>query len=398
MINDNSFPLIPIREFIASKQITLFRTLKQPQFSGELILTDIKGVKSSFFLYMGRLVYGTEGVHPVRRWLRNLTLYAPLTSTELDNLKNNPYHSKSQNLNVSWDYDLLCHWVEEGKLGREQFTRVVKGILAEMFFDLTQAGQITYEFRQYKNLPSPLVLIDADTVIVEAWKNWQYWQGAKLADRSPNFAPLIRHPEQLKAKTSSKTYQILIKLLSKQQTLRDLATQTKPDLVQLTRLLMPYVQMGLIELADIPDLNPPIELSDEYKNKQKYNPQIPLIACLDDSPLVLQTLETIITQAKYQFIGLTDPLKAISSLLEIKPDFIFLDLGLPQGNSYEICAQLRKLSYFRNIPIIMLSDNTSLIDRMRAKMVGATDFLLKPVDDQQMLTLIKKYLAQTTLS
>ncbi len=393
MTNDSNSPLIPIREFIASKQISLFQTLKQPQFSGELILTDTKGVKSSFFVYMGRLIYGTGGQHPVRRWIRNLIIYAPLTSTRLDDLKNKPYQPKSKNLNISWDYDLLCYWVGEGTLGREQFTRVIKGMLAEMFFDLTQVGQITYEFREYKNLPSPLVLIDADTVIVEAWKHWQAWQGAKLADRSPNCAAIIRYPEQLKGKTSSQTFQILIRLLSKTQTLRDLATQTKPDLVQLTRLLMPYIQLGLIELNEIEDLPIPVALPSGYQTLGKLNSESPLIICLDDSPLVLQTLESIITQAGYQFRGLTDPILAISEIIEAKPNFIFLDLGLPQGNSYEICAQLRKLSYFRNIPLIMLSDNGNLIDRMRAKMVGATDFLFKPVDDEQMLIMLKKYLA-----
>jgi chemotaxis family two-component system response regulator PixG len=391
MINESS-SLIPIREFIASKQIALFHTLKQPQFSGELILTDTKEVKSSFFIYMGRLMYGTQGVHPVRRLIRNLIVYAPKTIIEIEQVKNNGYTSKPQNLNASWEYDLLCYWVEQGKLGREQFTRVIKGILAEMFFDLTQSGQITYEFRQRKDLPTPLVLIDADTVIVESWKSWQAWQGAKLADRSPNYAPVIRHPEQLRNQTSTKTYQSLLKLLGKQQTLRDLATQIRPDIVQLTRLIMPYVQMGLIELTEIEDLPEFVELPKEYQIKQRLNPNKPLIAAVDDSNLVLQTLETIITQADYQFIGFTDPVKALAVFMEIKPKFIFLDLGLPQGNAYEICAQLRKLSYFRNIPIIMLTDNGSFVDRMRSKMVGASDVLFKPIDDQQMLAMLKKYL------
>jgi chemotaxis family two-component system response regulator PixG len=401
MINvndDNNSPLISIREFVASKQMALFHTLKQPQFSGELVLTDPKGIKSSFFIYMGRLMYGTKGVHPVRRWIRNIFLYAPKTSIEIEQLKKNGYTSKPQNLDVSWEYDILCYWVDQGKLSREQFTRVVKGILAEIFFDLTQVGQITYEFKEYRDLPVPLVLIDADTVIVEAWKNWQGWQGAKLADRSPNFAPIIRHPEQLKTKTSSKTYQTLLKLLSKQETLRDLATQIRPDLVQLTRLIMPYVQMGLIELGEIEDLPEPVELPKEYQLKQNLNRQTPVIVALDHSPLVLQTLETIITQAGYQFVGLTTPVKIIPILMEIKPDFIFLDIGLSEENAYDICTQLRKLSYFGDTPIVMLSDNGSFLERMRSKMVGASDLLLKPINDEQMLIMLKKYLASSTRS
>ena len=51
---------------------------------------------------------------------------------------------------------------------------------------------------------------------------------------------------------------MLTKLLDGQHTLRDLAIQTKRDLVQLTRSLMPYIKLGLIELVEIPDLTAPI--------------------------------------------------------------------------------------------------------------------------------------------
>ncbi len=391
MTTENSSTMIPIRKFVASKQIALFHTLKQPQFSGELILTDTKGIQSSFFLYMGRLMYGTKGIHPVRRWLRNLGLYAPLTNAELKQLKNSSYTCKPENMQISWDYDLLCYWVDKLLLGREEFTKITQAILAELFFDLTQSGEVTYEFKEYKNLPTPLVLMDADTVIVQAWKSWQTWQAAQLADRSPNTAPIIRNPEQLKNRTSPKTHEILIKLLNKGQTLRDLASQTRPDIVQLTRLLMPYVQLGLIELSEIADIPVPIPLNQgaiEPQNKTKENTTI---ACVDDSYLVLQTLEALISQAGYKFIGISDPIKAMSLFLEIKPDIIFLDLSLPKTNSYDICAQLRRLSDFSEIPIIMLGEHGNFIDRMRAKMVGATDFLLKPIDDEEMLAMLEQY-------
>ncbi|MGA1622442.1 MAG: response regulator, partial [Synechocystis sp.] len=59
---------------------------------------------------------------------------------------------------------------------------------------------------------------------------------------------------------------------------------------------------------------------------------------------------------------------------------------------YEICGQLRKLSIFKNTPIVILTGNDGIVDRVRAKMVGSSDFLSKPVNPDTVLQTIKKHL------
>jgi len=107
-----------------------------------------------------------------------------------------------------------------------------------------------------------------------------------------------------------------------------------------------------------------------------------------------QTLEKILTTANYQFIGINDPLRAIAILLARKPELIFLDLVMPNANGYEICGQLRRLSIFKHTPIVILTGNDGIVDRVRAKMVGSTDFLGKPVNPDQVLSTILKYIKQ----
>ena len=67
---------------------------------------------------------------------------------------------------------------------------------------------------------------------------------------------------------------------------------------------------------------------------------------------------------------------------------------MPNANGYEICSQLRKLSVFRNTPIVILTGNDGIVDRVRAKMVGASDFLSKPVKQEVVLEVIRKYTKQ----
>lgn len=382
----------PIQEFTAYKQAGFFDTLKQPRFSGQLELTSPNDRQWVFYLYLGRIVYATGGFHPVRRWRRNLSIYFPHLPSHLNALQSDIDSIPVEELRICWEYQLLCLWVEQQKVTLEQASKMIRAIIVEVLFDVTQAMQVTCKLSSQKSLSTRLVLIDAEQVIAEAQKLWQGWQAAKIADRFPDMAPIIAQPEQLQQKTSPQIYHTLSQLLDGQQTLRDLAVRMKRDVLTVTRSLLPYIQEGLVKLIQIPDFPAPTIPSLPSVVSNSGNGNKPLIACVDDSPLVCQSMEKILTQSGYEFLGINDPLRAIAVLLSRKPDLIFLDLIMPNANGYEICSQLRKLSFFRHTPIVILTGNDGLIDRVRAKMVGSSDFLSKPVDGEIVISVIRKHL------
>jgi chemotaxis family two-component system response regulator PixG len=391
--SENTSNPIPFKEFTALTQTGFFENLKQPRFSGQLLLTGPKQTRWVFYLYLGRLVYATGGNHPVRRWRRNLFAYLPHIPSHMAAIQGDVDGLELDNRNNCWEYELLCFWVEQQKVTLEQAAKMIRQNIIEVLFDVTQAMQVSCELKPDKNLPfsTRLVLIDAEQVIIEAQKGWQAWQSAKIADRSPDMAPIITQPQELEQQTNPQIYQTLSQLLDGQQTLRDLSVRMKKDVVTVTRSLLPYVQRGLVRLIEIADLEPPKlpihGLDDEALNNQKIT-----IACVDDSPLICQTMEKIITGAGYNFIGVNDALRAIAILLAKKPDLIFLDLIMPNANGYEICSQLRKLTFFKHTPIVILTGNDGLVDRVRAKMVGSSDFISKPVGTALVLDTIRKHL------
>jgi len=79
-------------------------------------------------------------------------------------------------------------------------------------------------------------------------------------------------------------------------------------------------------------------------------------------------------------------------LLESKPGLIFLDLVMPIASGYEICSQIRRMSAFKNTPVVILTGNDGIVDRVRAKVVGASDFLSKPVNAEKVLAIARQYL------
>ncbi len=100
---------ISIREFTASKQAGFFDTLKQPRFSGQLVLTTPKQEKWFFYLYLGRIMYATGGTHPIRRWRRNIALYLPQIAPHLSSMQQLGLASLSpKDTQLCWEYYLLC--------------------------------------------------------------------------------------------------------------------------------------------------------------------------------------------------------------------------------------------------------------------------------------------------
>ena len=369
--------------------------VKQARFSGRLLLKGPLNQEWIFYFYLGRLLYATGGIHPIRQWKRNLAAYCfNIDLNQLDQLKL-PTDISGLSLdagNACWEYKLLCAWVQQQKIQREQAVKMIQAIITEVLFDVTQAMHVTVQIKQENPLSPQLVLIDAEQALAEAQKRWQLWKTAKISDLFPDQAPLIKQPELLQQKTSAAVYQSLTTLLDGQRSLRDIAVQTKKNVTEVARSLLPYVEAGLIELINIADL--PVSESPKTTTPApaKTSSEAPLIACVDDSLLVCQTMGKILTAVGYRFIAVPDSMRAIATLISRKPELIFLDLVMPNTNGYEICTQLRKVSAFRETPIIILTGNDGILDRVRAKMVGASDFLGKPVDAETVLAIANKYL------
>lgn len=75
-------------------------------------------------------------------------------------------------------------------------------------------------------------------------------------------------------------------------------------------------------------------------------------------------------------------------------DIIFLDIMMPGIDGYTVCKRLRSTKEFKQTPIIMLTGKGSRFDKLKGTMAGATLYLTKPVEQEQLHEVIKKFLPQ----
>lgn len=403
----------PIDRLAILKKAKFLRTLRRIQFSGQLLLRDAGVQQWTFYLSQGLLLFATGGVHPVRRWRRNLAVYCP----QAPNYRIAWQHTLAQidksGLLAGWEYALLCAWIKQQKITHVQAVKMIRAITAEILFDVEQVVGVTEQTKPTIFTSEPSLLIEVGDALATAQTLWQVWQDVGLAAYSPNSAPIITQSEHLQKDQTPEFYQMLAKLLNGQRTLRDLSVRMQRNVIEVTLSLLPYLQQGSIKLVIPADLSAPIGQNNIFKTPtmstslQQGAPntfaaaadaQAPLIACVDDSFWVRHTMEQLLTSAGYRFLDIEDSLRAIGILLARQPDLIFLDLVMPNANGYEICEQLRKISCFKNTPIVILTGNDGYANRLKSNFVGASDFLSKPLDAGAVLNAISKHLKQRVVN
>ncbi|MGV0028790.1 response regulator [Phormidesmis priestleyi] len=337
----------------------------------------------SFFFHLGQLIWGVGELHPFRRWNRQLSQYCP--DLAVSSMQQNTAHPHN------WNYKALVSLIKQGQLQQSNLSAIVIGNILELLFDVIQAVQqlrpssemhLTYGSSLPNFINSALfVPIEADRAWRRAEQAWSIWQQSGLAHFSPNSAPVIWDDGALRQQTSLLAYHNLTTLASGCWTLRDIAVQLKQPLAPLTRSLLPYINQGVIGLNPVSDLR-----FDERPVKP------PLVAYIEDSRFDSAAMGHILAQAGYRFVSIHDAVQAVPMLLEHKPDLIFLDLLMPIANGYEVCAQIRRITAFKDTPIVILTSSDGIVDRVRAKLAGALGFLAKPIEPNKVIDALQQYL------
>jgi predicted signal transduction protein with EAL and GGDEF domain/FixJ family two-component response regulator len=103
------------------------------------------------------------------------------------------------------------------------------------------------------------------------------------------------------------------------------------------------------------------------------------VLIIDDDPVFALLASEALQQAGFDTRIAGDAQQAMSAFEDFKPDLTLLDVNLPGGNGFEICATLRSLASGRDLPIVMVTGHNDTESISRAYDAGATDFIHKPV-------------------
>ena len=363
------------------------KTLEKHHFTGEVKIQSLSGLEWTLYFCVGRLIWVSSNFHTVRRLYRHLHRECPELTLQMMTLR------ESSGFNYGWDYKVIEVFVLRKRLTKEQAQKVVFNLVSENLFDILQREN--KEFLTYRRTPNDLSnsamgfqsILKIGSLLQGLVYSWTLWTENNIQQIPVYLAPKLKNQDELRQNTSSSAYEKITTLINGTQTFREIALTMDMDILLVMRSLYPLMKKGFVQLTNLEDWSRP-----EPKSQRK--PSVrnkPLVACIDDSPQVCWQMEQILNTNGCEAITIQDPARALSTILENPPQLIFLDVVMPIVNGYELCTQLRRVSALQKTPIIFLSGN--VVDRLRAKMVGASGCINKPIDKDKVLCCVKKYLS-----
>ena len=119
----------------------------------------------------------------------------------------------------------------------------------------------------------------------------------------------------------------------------------------------------------------------------------PHILVVDDSITVRKVTEKLLISENMLVGTAKDGLEAMEILEKFDPDLILMDIEMPRMDGFEVLETVRQNPDWNHVPIIMISSRTAEKHQQRAEQLGANSFLGKPYQNQELMALIRRYLA-----
>lgn len=120
-------------------------------------------------------------------------------------------------------------------------------------------------------------------------------------------------------------------------------------------------------------------------NTSEQSDSIIKILIADDSKTERAHLRQVLLSGGYEVIT-ADSGKAALELMDAEsPDLVLLDIIMENGDGYQTCRSLKRNPDTKHIPVVMISSKSNDVDRKWAMKLGASDYITKPYDDDELL-------------
>lgn len=355
----NTISMASYRSSQRLNPLSLLAQLSSRQANGCLQVSS-GSVSWSIYLEQGKLIYASDSVDPFERLdrhLRRLSRQIPTLVSAVRVQVRLIFESDLESQSSQHpDYQAICWLVNQQYLTSQDAANLIEELAEEVIVSLLSVKEGSYQLIEQDKLEElPLFCrLDLRTIVErchEQLRRQQTVQSTSVnSEQPPNSVAQHGAPTKLE-------------VVPKTPTQSSNTSQTNQ--------------------ATIAGINPGKQLS-----KSTYT-----IACIDDSPTVLNAINSFLDDKSFSVVMINDPVRALMQVVRIKPDLILLDVAMPNLDGYELCSLLRKHSLFKNTPIIMVTGNTGFLDRAKAKLVKASGYLTKPFNQSELLKMVFKHLS-----
>ena len=116
------------------------------------------------------------------------------------------------------------------------------------------------------------------------------------------------------------------------------------------------------------------------------------VLSVDDSASIRQMVKLTLSGAGYEVVQAGDGAEGLAKAQSTVVDLVVTDLNMPVMNGLGLIRELRKLPNYKGVPIIFLTTESDAAMKAEAKAAGATGWITKPFQQDQLVAVVKKVL------
>jgi two-component system, chemotaxis family, chemotaxis protein CheY len=117
-----------------------------------------------------------------------------------------------------------------------------------------------------------------------------------------------------------------------------------------------------------------------------------VILTVDDSASMRQMVRFTLEGAGYQVLQATDGVEALEMARSQGADLVLTDINMPRMDGITLVRELRALQGYRFVPMLVLTTESGQDTKQRGKQAGATGWIVKPFNPEQLLATIARVL------
>jgi twitching motility two-component system response regulator PilG len=360
-----------------TKIVEALKDIIQQELSGKLTIKDTLDNSLSWEAYFGngKLHFATSKLGQRERLIYLTRCHHP------------DFNLSEFNSGQS-DYQFICHQWQSGKLSLKETRQLAFTCTQEAFVHILSIGTAEMEFDLDAHLDILLLSASVQQIVTPVKQLIWQWQKIRPYITSPLARVYLSNLDslyqllwqQLQSTKAIESYQAA---LTQNLCLYSTANKLNIDVQALCEILLPLVKNRSAQISS-------------YGEKQ--DAERILIACIDDSQTVQNSVKLTLESQGYEVISLLKPAQALTKLSRSVPMLILMDISMPDINGYELCQILRRSPSLKSVPILMLSSRDGMFDRMKAKMVGANDYMTKPFTPTELVNLVNKHVSQALVN
>lgn len=120
----------------------------------------------------------------------------------------------------------------------------------------------------------------------------------------------------------------------------------------------------------------------------------PKVLCIEDDPTTVELLVEVLEDEGFEVIVATDGIQGVQKFTE-RPDIILCDVDMPHMSGFGVLGELRKsVGQLRDVPFLFITAYGSRESHLRARRLGCDDFLMKPLDFELLVEIVRNRLVQ----